>query len=154
MATEVASHLVDSCLLHISKISGVGRKKAEYRSFLVHEFGRFRLWGHGFDASLSKSDESGELDVDESPGAVGDQLDEVLERSKYLKETTILLLSSFASCVLTKHFKRSMAMALSHLQTIILSLTTIFVIVMQSAMMQPAISSKMRSKAPSVSTRI
>lgn len=95
MTAGIASSLVNSCLSHLSKVSGVKRKKGKGQPPLDHEFGRFKLWAHGFNA------------LPDQPKAANDPLDEVLERSKYLKEPTILLLASFASCLLMQHFKKS-----------------------------------------------
>lgn len=97
----VASHLVGSCLLHLSKISKATGKDVTYQSSLQREIGRFKLWAHGFDAWPDQVNADGE--------AVNYQLDVVLENSKYLKEPAILLLSTFASCLLLEQFERRMS---------------------------------------------
>lgn len=82
-----AGSLLAACTAHIRELSKPsGRSdKDHYRTLLNHEFGRFRLWTYGFD---------------KTPPVEGTILDEVLEEARHLKEPTILLLASFASCLL------------------------------------------------------
>ncbi|KAH0604020.1 uncharacterized protein H6S33_007051 [Morchella sextelata] len=84
---RIASCLITACTTHIRKLSRLSDKgkKYHYRAPLCHEFGRFFLWTQGFD---------------KLPPAEGNILDEVLEEATYLKKATILLLASFASCLL------------------------------------------------------
>lgn len=95
VSSGIASCLVRSCILHVSKVPGALSKRK--KSSLNCEFGRFKLWAHGFDST------PGQLNDDLE--AVGDQLDDVLEHSEYLKRPTMFLLSSFASCLLTRQFR-------------------------------------------------
>lgn len=111
----IASRLINSCLLHVSEVSKLKRKRSKHHS-LLDELGRFKLWAHGFEVIPSQLDGDDVLQrprysteppkLEGDPEAVNSQLDEVLERSEYLKEPTIMLLSSLASCLLTSHFKK------------------------------------------------
>lgn len=95
----IASTLAGSCISHISKVSESRRKhKDNYRIALHREFGRFRLWLHGFREPVT-----GQTIDQRSPN---NALDEVLEEATYLKEPTILLLSTFTSCLLSDHLKK------------------------------------------------
>lgn len=90
------------------------RKKSKHQSLLGHDLGRFKLWAYGFE------DSGGQFGDGEHrsrvptgpPGLTGDaeavdsRLDEVLERTEYLKAPTIMLLSSFTSVLLMTHFKK------------------------------------------------
>lgn len=86
-APHFASSLITACTTHIRDLSKLSDKRStyHYRAPLCHEFGRFRLWTHGFD---------------NTPPADGNILDELLEEAVYLKEPTLLLLASFARCLL------------------------------------------------------
>lgn len=100
---RIASRLINACVMHVSQVSGIKRKKTKNLA-LLDDLGRFRLWAHGFDVLPSPS-----YDVfqDGDPKTVHGQFDEVLEHSEYLKEPTILLLASFASIILLTKFQNS-----------------------------------------------
>lgn len=111
---RIASRLINACVLHVSQVSGIKRKKAKNLA-LLDDLGRFRVWAHGFDVLPSQS-----YDVfqdppyqaqspqgDGDPKVVHEQFDEVLEHSEYLKEPTISLLASFASILLLTKFQKS-----------------------------------------------
>lgn len=89
------------------------RKKSKNHA-LLDDLGRFRLWAHGFDALPTQlHDITDDVQYpaqnrrEGGPGTVNIQFDEVLERSEYLKEPTMALLASFASCLLLSKFKKS-----------------------------------------------
>lgn len=111
---RIASRLINACLMHVSELSGMKRKKQKDRAFL-DDLGRFRLWAHGFDALPTESDDIPEdalyqaqiPEQDGGPGSVNIQFDEVLECSEYLKEPTITLLTGFASCLLLAKLSNS-----------------------------------------------
>lgn len=90
MENTTASQIVSSCIRHMSTKRETHIK---YQFSLVIEFGRFKLWNHGFDGPW-----------DETSGTVSSVLDEVLSYSICLKEPTIVLLASFVSCLLMKEF--------------------------------------------------
>ncbi|KAI5836799.1 hypothetical protein DFP73DRAFT_345177 [Morchella snyderi] len=95
----IASTLAGSCISHISKVSESRRKRKDdnYRIALHREFGRFRLWLHGFREPVT-----GQTIDQRSPD---NALDEVLEEATYLKEPTTLLLLTLTSCLLSDHLK-------------------------------------------------
>lgn len=103
---QIASRLINACLMHVTQVSGMKRKKAKNLA-LLDDLGRFKLWVHGFDTLPSQS-----YDVLQDPRYLGDpkavtrQFDEVLESSQYLKEPTITLLASFASILLLTKFQK------------------------------------------------
>lgn len=91
----IASGLITACTTHIRELSKLSGKsiKNDYRTPLCHEFGRFRLWTRAFD---------------NTPPADGNILEEVLEDAIYLKEPIVLLLASFASCLLDDCLRKGM----------------------------------------------
>lgn len=117
---RIASSLINACLMHVSQGSGVKRDKSR-NHVLLDDLGRFRLWAHGFNAFTSQLvDNTEDLQYpaqttlqDGGPGAVNIQFDEVLERSEYLKEPTMVLLASFASCLLHAKFNKSISPTIS-----------------------------------------
>lgn len=110
---RIASRLINACLMHVSKVSGLKRKKAKNHA-LLDDLWRFRLWAHGFDTLPSESHAvpqdtgyptqipKGKGDLEE----INEKFDEILECSEYLKERTIVYLVSFASCLLLTKFKK------------------------------------------------
>ncbi|RPB06665.1 hypothetical protein P167DRAFT_609948 [Morchella conica CCBAS932] len=84
---RLANDLITACTTHFSNFSQLRgkRKNSNHRKPLCHEFGRFRLWAHGFKGVMPECDYL---------------LDEVLQEAIYLKEPTIMLLASFAGCLL------------------------------------------------------
>lgn len=110
---RIASRLINACLMHVSQLSGMKRKKSKNHA-LLDDLGRFRLWAHGFDALPSQSDDimedllyPAQAPQEGGPGSINVQFDEVLERSEYLKEPTMALLASFAGCLLQSKFNKS-----------------------------------------------
>lgn len=110
----IASRLINACPMHVSQLSGMKQKKSKNLA-LLDDLGRFRLWAHGFDALPthlygSPGDTIYPAQTQEqgsSLGKVNIQFDEVLERNQYLKEPTMALLASFASCLLMAKFNKS-----------------------------------------------
>lgn len=89
---RITSNLITACATHIREVSKLSDER--YRAPLCQEFGRFRLWTHSFD--------------NRPPAPEGTILDDVLEVAVYLKEPTILLLASFARCLLDDCLQKGM----------------------------------------------
>lgn len=96
ISSRIASALVTLCTTHISDTTKLSshddeKDKDDYRRELHHEFARFRLWSRGFY---------------EAPPGTANLLDAVLDEAMYLKEPTIMLLASFASCLLADPLRK------------------------------------------------